>query len=34
MVMYWLGFMFHAVLLALMLGLTVVILLWWFWKVR
>ena len=34
MIMYWLGFMFFAVSLALVLGLLVVIGLWWFWEVR
>ncbi len=33
MIMYWLGFMFHATLLALVLGLVTVIGLW-LWRVR
>ena len=34
MIMYWLGFMFFAVSLAFVLGLMVIIGLWWFWEVR
>ena len=32
MIMYWLGFMFHAALLAFVLGLIVVIGLWFYWQ--